>query len=243
MGLLGDVDALSAAFDGTAFYSGASPYGIKVCDCISKRVYRCKCPRRFSDPDARWGWDSYRSQWFFGNTLFNVTAADSPYDLPIFLKMVQASRHDSITTVFALQDLRKLYPSLTLKSFIADGAMDNYPTYALLKHFEVTPFIALDAKSKARLDYPHPDIACFDDKGRPVCKGGVPFAYWGRCQHYRHKYRCCFKGLEPPADCRCSDSSYGKIIYIKVEHDPRLFPPVPRYSDAFKARFKIQNYC
>lgn len=33
MGILGDVQKLSVAGDGTPFYSGASHYGTKVCDC------------------------------------------------------------------------------------------------------------------------------------------------------------------------------------------------------------------
>jgi len=116
MGILGNKDNLSVTFDGSPFYSGASHHGVKVCDCRSKGIYNCKCPRRFSDPDAKWGWDSYREQWFFGNTLFNVTVSDSPYDLPISIRMVQASRHDSITTIFALEDIRKLYPYMHFKT-------------------------------------------------------------------------------------------------------------------------------
>jgi len=172
-----------------------------------------------------------------------VTASDSPYDLPIYIKMVQANRHDSITTVFALQDIQKLYPTIRLKSFVADGAMDNYPTYELLKHLDIIPFISLDVRTKAKLNYPHPDIACFDDNGRPVCKGGVPFVFWGLCEPYRLKYRCQFsaKGLEPPTDCKCSDSKYGKTIYIKPDFDPRMFTPVPRDSQAFKDKFKTRT--
>jgi hypothetical protein len=168
MGLLGNANELSVAFDGSSFYSGASHHGVKVCDCRSKGIYNCKCPRRFSDPDARWGWDSYREQWFFGNTLFNVTASDSPNDLPLCLRMVQANRHDSVTTVFAMDSIRKLFPYMRFKNFIADGAMDNYPTYDLLKHYDMTPFISLDSRTKAKLHYPHPDILCFDNKGRPI---------------------------------------------------------------------------
>lgn len=66
MGLLGDVSALSIAMDGSCYNSGASHYGVKVCDCKSKGIYNCKCSRRFSDPDARWGWDSYHEQHFYG---------------------------------------------------------------------------------------------------------------------------------------------------------------------------------
>ncbi len=75
MGILGNTSAVSVAFDGSPYYSGASHYGVKVCDCRSKGIYNCTCPRKYSDPDARWGWDSYREQWFFGDTLFNVTAS------------------------------------------------------------------------------------------------------------------------------------------------------------------------
>lgn len=104
--ILGDVNAFSFAGDGSPYYSGASHYGVKTCSCRSKGIFNCSCPRRFSDPDAKWGWDSYREQWFFGSTLYGITASDSPYDLPIYLKNVQASRHDGISTIFALECYR-----------------------------------------------------------------------------------------------------------------------------------------
>jgi hypothetical protein len=243
MGILGNLENFSVAFDGSTFLSGASAYGVKKCKCRSKRIYNCDCPRLFSDPDARWGWDSYRERYFYGDTLFNVTASDSPYDLPILIKLVQANRHDSATTVYALTDIFRLFPDLRFKSFLADGAMDNYPTYELLKHLKMVPFIALDARTKAKLSYPHPDVVSFDEQKRPVCKGEKPFAYWGFCQPHRLKYRCWYKakGLEPPEKCRCSDSNYGKTIYLKTEHDPRMFTPIPRHSQAFKDKFKTRT--
>jgi len=197
MGILGNNSNLSVAFDSSPFYSGASDYGVKVCDCKSKGIYNCECPRRFSDPDAKWGWDSYREQWFFGDTLFNVTASDSPYDLPISIKIVQASRHDSILTVFALDDIHNLYPNIRFRYFIADGAMDNYPTYDLLKYYDMLPFILMDSKTKAKLNYSHPDILCFDDKGHRICNGGIPLVNWGYSNPKGIKYRCWFavKGL------------------------------------------------
>jgi len=125
MGLLGDTSKLSVALDGSSYKSGASHYGVKVCDCRLKGIYNCTCPRRLSDPEATWGWDSYRNQWFYGSTLFTVTASDSPYDLPIYMRIVQANRHDSVTTIFALRDIHSIYHNLSFKHFIADGAMDK----------------------------------------------------------------------------------------------------------------------
>jgi hypothetical protein len=78
-----------------------------------------------------------------------------------------------------LNEVRKLYPYITFKNFIADGAMDNYTTYRLLHKWNMIPFIPLD--SNARIDYvkPHPGILCFDDDGNPICMGGIPYQHVG----------------------------------------------------------------
>jgi len=238
MGLLGDVNNFSIAADGTPFYSGASHYGVKVCDCKSKGIYNCHCPRLFSDPDANWGWDSYREQWFYGDTLFCTTASDSPYDLPIYLRKAQAQRHDSIIAIFSLDEVRKLYPDICFKNYLADGAMDNYPTYKLLQHYNMIPFIPLDSNAK----YPDKDlpsgVLCFDDNGNPICMGGIPYQNCGYSYPKGIKYRCWFDchGIEKP--CSCTNSPYGRTIYIKPDDDLRLFPPVARDTDAFREMFK-----
>jgi hypothetical protein len=241
MGILGDTKKFSIAVDGSCYNSGASHTGVKVCDCKSKGIYNCQCPRRYSDPDSRWGWDSYHEEYFFGDTLFSITASDSPYDLPVYLRIAQATRHDSILSIFALNEVRKLYPDITFRHFIADGAMDNYPTYQLLHQWNMIPYIPLD--SRTRMDYkkPHPGILCFDDKGHPICLGGIPYVHIGYSYPKGIKYRCWFdcKGVDKP--CKCSSSNYGRTIYIKPDYDFRLFPPVPRNSESFKKKFKTRT--
>jgi len=243
MGILGNVNNLSIAGDGSPYYSGGSHYGVKSCNCRSNGIFNCTCPRRFSDPDAKWGWDSYREQWFFGSTIYGITACDSPYDLPIYLKSVQASRHDSISTIFALEDVFELFPALKIKNFLADGAMDNYPTYEYLNKHEIAPFIPLDSRSKAKVKYPDPSIPCFDNKGRPICLGGIPYVNWGYSNPKGIKLRCWFatQGIEPPQECKCSNSSYGRVVYLKPDYDLRLFPLVHRDSDEFKEKFKRRS--
>jgi hypothetical protein len=224
--------------DGSCYKSGASHFGVKICDCKSKGIYNCKCPRRYSDPDARWGWDSYHEEYYYGDTLFSTTASDSPYDLPIYLRIAQATRHDSILTVFALNEVRKMYPNLVMKNFLADGAMDNYPTYKLLQHYSMIPFIPLDSNAKYPDEQLPKGVLCFDEKGVPICMGGIPYKNCGYSYPKGIKYRCWFDyyGVDKP--CSCSDSSYGRTVHIKPNYDPRLFPPVPRHSPAFKEMFK-----
>lgn len=45
-----------------------------------------------------------------------------------------------------MSEVRKLYPDLCIRNFIADGAMDNYPTYELMYHWNIIPFIPLMQK-------------------------------------------------------------------------------------------------
>ncbi|MGF7186592.1 hypothetical protein GGQ84_002716 [Desulfitispora alkaliphila] len=90
-GLLGNTSLLSVAGDGTSVRTGASPYGKLLCNCRKNNVFRYNCPRRFSDPDADWGWGSYREQYYYGRSLYAFTVADSPYDLPIYFSFHKAS--------------------------------------------------------------------------------------------------------------------------------------------------------
>ncbi|MEW6244604.1 MAG: hypothetical protein AB1497_10165 [Bacillota bacterium] len=35
--------------DGTSLRTETNPYGVKVCDCHKRGIYRCSCPRRYPD--------------------------------------------------------------------------------------------------------------------------------------------------------------------------------------------------
>ena len=244
LGLLGNTNNWYAAFDGSPFYAGSSHSGVKTCDCRKHGIYNCDCQRRYSDPDARWGWDSYREQYFYGDTLFNVVASESPYDLPVYLRSVQASRHDSVTSVFALKEIKELYPNFNLKHFLADGAMDSYAIYKLLKHHGILPFIPLDSTAKYPKTNLPKDVICFTQDGTPICPRGYAYVYWGP-SHSRNrlKYRCplAVRDGRRPVNWTCScktTSNYGRTIYIKPDDDPRLFPPIPRDTQLFKDTFK-----
>ena len=168
-GLLGNSEDLSVSGDGTVTATGGSPYGIKDCDCWEKHgILTCDCPRRFSDPDANWGWDSYREKYVYGYSNYTFTAADSPNDLPIFSTLAQASRHDSVTHTYSLYRMKKLYHELNFTADILDSAHDNYATYELLKHWNIKPFNVLNERNKGNFKY-DPPIDVTED-GVPICK-------------------------------------------------------------------------
>jgi len=241
-GLLGDINNLAISGDGTCIISGGSPYGIKVCDCKSKGIYNCDCHRRFSDPQARHGWDSYHEQWFYGHCgyFLSVYNRDLNLDLPIFLRVVEAQRYDGVTAIVSLAEARKLYPVFTFESFFGDAAHDNYPTYQLLNAWNMKPFIPLNEKNKGNFRFPPPINV--DENGTPICMAGFPMVNWGfqndRC---RIKWRCPLvlgKVDSCPCKDKCSASPYGRTVYSKPSWDLRIFTPVPRGSEEWKSEMK-----
>ena len=91
--------------------TGASSYSVKDCECRKKGIYDCKFDRRFSDPNAFWGWDSYNSRHFYGYTGYFAATynPDVKLDLPIYLRIFDAKRHDSTSL---------LLPSMNIDIFI-----------------------------------------------------------------------------------------------------------------------------
>jgi hypothetical protein len=237
-GLYGDTQRLSVSGDGTCVNSGGSSYGNKECDCSKNGNYKCDCKRRFSDADARWGWDSYHEQWFYGFTgyILSVYNKDLKCDLPLYLRFVQAQRFDGISAIIALAEAKKLYPEFNFDSFLGDGAHDNYATYQLLHEWNIKAFIPLNETNKGNLKYTPPIE--IDKNGVPICMAKHLMIYNGfmkdRC---RIKWRCplaCGKVDSCEFKSQCSPSEYGRCIYTKPEWDLRLFTVVPRGSDEWK---------
>ena len=240
-GLLGDTTNLSISGDGMVFETGALSSGIKECDCHKQGNYKCDCPRRFTDPDANWGWDSYREKFVFGYSNYSFTTANNKYDLPIFSTIAQASRHDSVTHTFALYRMKQLYPEFNFSTDILDSAHDNYATYELLDHWNIEAFIALNKRNQGNFKYDPPiDIT---DKGVPICKAGFEMVNWGHDKKRRRiKWRCPHKVLKS-CTCpqfNCSDSDYGRTMHTKLDWDLRIFTSTPRdskkWNDTMKKR-------
>jgi len=241
LGLLGDVRKLKISADGTCILSHASPYGHRTCSCEGS----CTCPRRFSDPDAKFGWDSYHECWFYGHTayLLSVHNPDLKLDLPIYMRFVEAQRFDGVSLIASLAHARYLYKdTLHFDSLLADAAHDNYPTYDLLRQWRIKPFIDLNSRSD---EPPELQDIQLSINNVPICPDGHEMTNWGfEAKKYRIKYRCPLvtgKVKSCPYDLCCNKSKYGKITYLKLAENLRLLTPIPRGSDEWIDTYKQRS--
>ncbi len=230
---------VSVSGDGTCIKTGASPYGRRTCKCSD---FHCDCPRNFSDPNATWGWDSHNERYFYGYTGYFISTYSNTHklDLPLYLRIVDAKRHDSISAVVALAEFRDLYPSLIIDTFISDSASDNYATYELLDKWNINAIIALNKTNKGNQKYPQ---CLVNENGIPLCPAGHEIVFWGFCgkDRCRIKWRCprvCGKCKPSYACHHCSPSAYGRVVYTKPHWDLRLFTKIPRGSERFKSKMK-----
>lgn len=238
LGLIGKKVSISG--DGTCIKTGASNFGVKTCEC---KDFSCNCTRKFSDPNASWGWDSHNGYYFYGYTGYFISTYNNVLktDLPLYLRLVDAKRHDSVSAVVSLAEMRDLYPNLAFETFISDSASDNYPTYELLDKWNMNAVIALNTKNKGNFKN-SPPIGV-NEHGAPICSGGNAMIYAGfydkdRC---RIKWRCprvmgkCYAG---EACKSCSQSSYGRTVHTHPSWDLRQFSTIPRGTKQWKDKMK-----
>jgi len=245
-GLLGNPRELAVSGDGTCVLSGGSAGGSKQCSCRQQGIFNCDCPRVFSDPYARHGWDSYHGCFFYGHSeyVLSVYNPQLKCDLPIYLRLVQASRHDSITGIVALAEFRKLHPDWHIDSFCGDSAHDALGIYGLLELWNIRAVIALNQRSKPGklLDT---DFSINQD-GVPVCLAGLPMVDNGFCKNRnRRKFRCplaCAQVKSCDFQQLCpSLSAYGRTVYVSPNQNLRLITRIPRDSPEWKTRMKART--
>lgn len=233
LGLVKD-DNLIISGDGSKLPSWASPYGKKICSCQGK----CDCVRKLLDKEAEWGWDDYRKKWVYGFTYYELVTQDR--QLPIAVHLATVNRHDSVLSVYTMEEAYESGKKLQYASF--DAASDAYGFYELgIKRWNVGLVIPINETNKG--NYKHlPPIAMTED-GTPICQAGLKMVNWGFCKdRCRIKWRCPVVVLKGKSPCHlsdsCTDSPYGRVVFTKPHWDYRLHTPVPRDSKLWQ---KLKN--
>ena len=235
-------EPLTVSGDGTAVHTHANSRGKHTKEQLSSLSPEelSTAPRHYSDPDARWGWDSGLDKYYFGYTLFQLSCCNSSLhtDVPLLLRFTSAKRHDSVSFLTAFQEMEKHMPGLSVKNMCLDSAMDNMPTYRLLKERGISAFI--DLNTKCGRSKTIPDTIRIDKNGTPLCDAGLPMVPNGQDRRTGYlMWRCPF-GKDHGSKCSriCSNAKYGRVIKTRPEWDIRLYTDVPRGTEAYKRIYR-----
>ena len=218
--------------DGTSLVTHSRTFGSPIDDSLKK----------YSDVDADYGWDSDLEKYYFGYTGYNISVNVKQHgiDLPLFLTMFKASRHDALNSMDSISWLHSINPSLNITHCCFDSASDNYSTHHLLNHYGIIPIIDINKRDKDRKNL-YAEIQGVSDRGLPICIAGKEMKYNGYDHsRERHKYRCPYlnHSEQCPMKGECSPSAYGRVVYIKSSTDSKLYGQVPYKSDQWVQIYK-----
>ena len=253
-GLLGDLGSLVAGGDGSPLRTGANRYGRRTCSHTFSE--RCDCPRLFSDPDATWGSDSHRETYYFGHRFYEVSVSTQGHDLPLGLRLDPANTSEFLTSLHTIDHVRKARrkrdPDARLGTAVLDAGHDGEPIHRYCRYCidrDIQPIIPL--KQAAPAVHPaRPDVP-LSKRGVPECQGDVEMTAWGTAGAGRTVFICPVKAKrldrcplapddEPGWVCR-PDQKVGPTRIIKVDHNPRLCPPVPRNTSRFRTLYDLRS--
>jgi hypothetical protein len=235
-----DLNDLHAAGDGTHLRTWANAHGHKLCQCDNRdkpRSEHCDCLRRFHDPLASWGWDSYRECYVYGHGVYELTAYSLQHNcqLPLVLNVLDNHRHDSVAYLAATHEAVDLL-GFHLATASLDKAHDALALYRLgVESWHLDSVIPLNERNTGHFQFA-PPLRVTED-GVPICLAEQPLLYQGySAKRMRLKWRCplAAKGL-PLATCphfahACSNSDYGRTVYTYPRQNYRLFSRLRRGS-------------
>lgn len=261
-GLLGNLQALVLCGDGACLPTGASPHGQPTCDCRAQRIFHCDHDRFSTEPTATWGYDSYREVYFFGHRYCQHCVVTPEHTLP--LQVLLAPGHTSEYTL-GPTSLDRLFKActahdlpVTVWAAVYDAGLDAYGIYRFLNAKHIAPVIAPNPR---RGKHPRPTGTApqVTEDGVPLCPAGLPMRRHS-ADAFRHRiyYHCPVKRptrhegqlhwVARVDACRrqvlCQpDTRMGPVGYVRTADDPRLYPPLPRDSAAFKALMTQRTGC
>lgn len=238
LGLLGDINSLSVAGDGTPITTSVYPRSKLTCDCRAQGIANCNHSRIYSQPDCNSGWDSSREKYFNGYHLYMISAVDSPYDLPLYPRLQPASRHDAVSLVVSSTEFKQRFTLGTVDRMLLDSAHDADAIYLLLDNQKTEPFI--DLNNRGKKNTPTSSDISISPRGIPICSLNLEMKPDGKDNtQNRQKWRCP-KSNRTENSCAtpCSKAKYGRTFHTFYKDNLRLFPKTSRESEKWKMVYK-----
>ena len=251
-GLLGDVTAMITAGDGCVLETNANGNGRKICDCGRRK---CDCDRIFADPDAAWGYDSYRKKFFYGHHFYEIDVGSEGHDMPLGIGIFPGNTSDHTASIAVEERLYKQMRDRTdgwkIKVHIADTGEDSAANHTYNRERGIRPVIAIGGSIPAA--HPSRPLVKLSRRGIPLCEAGIEMSSHGTGGRDRPQFCCPVKAgkLEhcpsaPDDDpgwvCR-PGTRLSPVVSVSTKRHPRLFPEISRNSPQYRKLYAQRTTC
>lgn len=211
-----------------------------------------KNPGDSSDPDADWGYKTYRGKRADGSLWEKITSwfgyklhllVDTTYELPVGYKVTKASRHDIEEMLPIVKEAKEKHFQ-DIETLAGDKAYDSRShNEVLYDEHGIKPVIDIrnqwkDTDETRALNPEKRENVVYDYRGTVYChcpksNERYEMAYCGfEKDRMTLKYKCpsLAYGMRCRGFAECSEGTKGKIVRIPLETDRRIFVPIARSS-------------
>lgn len=197
-----------------------------------------------SDKDAGWGWrrnQDGEEEKYPGYKMHLV--GDATYEIPLIPLVTPANANDSPIMIPMLEKNKTLVKGFSPKFVIGDKGYDATENYrATVEDFKAVPIIDLNLRALKGKPDRFENIA--NEYGTPYCAWRIPMVFWGYDKRQKRlKYRCpqaCGKSGCTWID-KCSKSSYGQVVKLRLKDDYRRFIRFPRHTKRWKKLYNMRT--
>jgi transposase len=224
---------IHTAVDSTHLWANSNRFGIKVCQCSDK----CKCLRKYSDPDAQWGHKT-KTYSFFGYKVHLIV--DTQSQLPIEVIVTSGEVPDNTQAADLIDGAMEHHPEITITSSAMDAAYDDTDVYGHCVEHDIHPIIPLNPRNQTNNTSPVNPKVNMDKDGCFSCSmTGLRLVKNGTEPKRKHRLKliCPTTGDRKQCPFRescCPNSKVGKTFYLYPLSDVRLLGTIPRGSPQWK---------
>ncbi|MFN3481188.1 MAG: transposase, partial [Thermodesulfovibrionales bacterium] len=211
-----------------------------------------KDPAESSDPEADWGYKTYKGKRADGSIWEKISSwfgyklhllVDTTYELPVGYKVTKATRADIEEMLPLIKEAKEKHFK-EVETLAGDKAYDSGShNEKLYDGHGIKPVIDIrnnwkDGEETKLLNPERIDNVVYDYRGTVYChcpssNERKEMAFCGfEKDRMTLKYRCpsVAYGIECKGFAECSEGTKGKIVRIPLETDRRIFVPIARSS-------------
>ncbi len=212
-----------------------------------------KNPEESSDPEANWGYKTYKGKRKDGSIWEKVSSwfgyklhllVDTTYELPVAYRITKASRSDIEEMLPMVEEVKEQYFDNIMETLAGDKAYDSGPhNEVLYDNHGIKPVIDIrdhwkDGEETKLLNSDKTDNIVYDYKGNIYChcpasneRYEMTFCGYERDRRAL-KYKCpsAAYGMECKGYGECSKETKGRVVRIPLEVNRRIFVPIARSS-------------
>lgn len=212
-----------------------------------------KNPEESSDPEADWGYKTYRGKRSDGSIWEKIVSwfgyklhllVDTTYELPVGYKVTKATRADIEEMLPMAEEAKEKHFGNDIDTLAGDKAYDSgHHNEALYDKHGIKPVIDIrnhwkDSEETKLLHADRADNIVYDYKGTvycycPVSNERYELAYCGFEKDRKTlKYKCpsSVYGMACRGYDQCSQETKGRIVRISLDTDRRVFVRIARSS-------------